>query len=206
MPNRNNDFVVVWDGDSLIEKNIEFLKNPTKPITFPLSAHIQEVIQDLIDTYKSTKCAGIASNQLGFDKKIFIGMKHDEQKETTDNPSQNIDEVQPDPNNYEIYINPKIDKVDERSTQKGEEGCLSIPSLTLELERYDKIKVRYYDMDGHKIKKPLSGFLSRLYQHELDHLNGNLMLEHKNIIDAGMWASDEKYKKLVIELMKYLNK
>ena len=110
------------------------------------------------------------------------------------------------PENYEIYINPQIDKVDKKSTQKGDEGCLSIPNLSLELERYDEIKVRYYNAKGRRIKKPLSGFLSRLFQHELDHLNGNLMLQHENIFDAGMWAEDDVHKNLLMKLMEYLNK
>ena len=131
-----------------------------------------------MDTYKAVSCAGIAANQLGFNKSIFVGMKHDRDKNISDNPSQNIDEVVSNSDNCEIYINPQIDKVDKKSTQFGEEGCLSIPGLTLKIERYDNIKVRYYNMDGKAIKKPLNGFISRLFQHELDHLNGNLMFEN----------------------------
>ena len=202
---RDLDLVKVWSDGVLIRKNIDFLRNPTKRVTFPISVQIKNIIEDLIDTYRAIPCAGIAANQLGFDKKIFIGMKDDKERMIKDDPSQNIEDVEPDPDNYEIYINPQIDQVNEKSTQKGDEGCLSIPDLSLELERYDEIKVRYYDMDGQRIKKPLSGFLSRLFQHELDHLNGHLMLEHKNIYDAGMWAKDDEYKKLFMQLMKYLN-
>ena len=202
---RDLDLVKVWSDGVLIRKNIDFLRNPTKRVTFPISVQIKNIIEDLIDTYRAIPCAGIAANQLGFDKKIFIGMKDDKERMIKDDPSQNIEDVEPDPDNYEIYINPQIDQVNEKSTQKGDEGCLSIPDLSLELERYDEIKVRYYDMDGQRIKKPLSGFLSRLFQHELDHLNGHLMLEHENIYDAGMWAKDDEYKELFMQLMKYLN-
>ena len=202
---RDADLVKVWNDGVLIRKNIDFLRMPTKRVTFPISEQINNIIRDLIDTYRALPCAGIAANQLGFDKKIFIGMKHDKDEEGNEDSSKNIDEVKPDPDNHEIYINPQIDKVNEKSTQKGDEGCLSIPNLSLELERYDKIKVRYYDINGHCMKKPLSGFLSRLFQHELDHLNGHLMLEHKNIYDAGMQAEDDEYKELFMQLMKYLN-
>ena len=104
------------------------------------------------------------------------------------------------------HINPKIDKVDKDSTQKGEEGCLSIPDISLDLERYDKIKVRYYTIEGRVVKKPLSGFISRLFQHELDHLNGDLMMEHDNIYDAKIWQKDELYSDLIKQLMDYINK
>ena len=197
------NIVKVWEGDALIEKNIEFLRQPTKFVDFPITDHIEAIINNLIECYQSVPCAGIAANQLGYDKKIFIGMKHDREKSISE-PSQSIDDVLPEPDNYEIYINPKIDKIDEKSIQNGDEGCLSIPFLTLDLIRYDKIKVRYYNKVGKKIKKPMSGFLSRLFQHELDHLNGKLMLEHKNIINASMFAKDDKYKNLSIKLINYL--
>ena len=80
--------------------------------------------------------------------------------------------------NYEIYINPQIDKVDNQSIQLDEEGCLSIPGLMVGRERYDKIKIRYYDINGAVHKCTFSGFLSKLFQHELDHLNGELMIDN----------------------------
>ena len=87
----------------------------------------------------------------------------------------------------------RIDKINEKSTQLGEEGCLSIPDLKLEIKRYDKIKVRYYDIDGRAIRKPLDKFISRVYQHELDLLNGILMIEDKDRIKDGF--IDEKIPK-----------
>ena len=200
---RNQDIVKVWDGDSLDELSVDFLRTPTIPVNFPISKEVQKIITDLVDTFRSVPCAGIASNQLGYNKKIFIGMKHD--KEIKDE-STDIDDVVPDPDNYELYINPQIDRADSKSTQVGPEGCLSIPNITLEIERYDKIKVRYYDIKGRKVKKPLSGFLSRLYQHELDHLNGSLMFENpiSNIFISEY--SDKKYVDQLQTLIGYLKK
>ena len=198
--------VKVWKDNKIIQDEIDFLKKPTKNVNFPISDHIIGIIKDLIDTFKAVPCAGIAANQIGYNKKVFIGMKYEIDKSLQQDPSKNIDDVVSDPNNYEIYINPQIDKYDKQSTQIGQEGCLSIPSITLELERYNDIKVRYYDMNGKKIKKPLSGFLSRLFQHELDHLDGNLMIEHKNIVDAKIWFDDDIYQNLSTQLIKYLKK
>ena len=179
MADKNADVVKVWDGENLIEKNIDFLRTPTKPVTFPVSPHIKQIIEDLVDTFKAIPCAGIAANQLGYDKKMFIGMEHDhDYSEMDDDSTKNIDNIEPDSDNYEIYINPQIDNIDKKSTQEGNEGCLSIPNITLIIERYDKIKVRYYDAKGRVIKKPLSGFISRLFQHELNHLHGKLMFEN----------------------------
>tara|TARA_Y100001968_G_scaffold122560_2_gene111512 strand:- start:4603 stop:5223 length:621 start_codon:yes stop_codon:yes gene_type:complete len=202
---RETDLVKIWDGEKINQDGIDFLRTSTKEVQFPLSNHVKQIVQDLIDTYRAVPCAGIAANQIGYDKKLFIGMKHDNEKSVSDDPSQNIDDVVPRSDNYEIYINPRIDKTDKDSTQNGEEGCLSIPDISLELERFDKIKVRYYNVDGKAVKKPLSGFISRLFQHELDHLDGNLMLEHKNIADAKIFQKDEQYSDLLRQVFQYIN-
>ena len=60
----------------------------------------------------------------------------------------------------QAFINPEI-LSEEGEEWAYEEGCLSIPDISLDLERYDKIKVRYYSIEGRVIKKPLSGFISR---------------------------------------------
>ena len=135
---RETDLVKIWDGKKVDKDNIDFLRTPTKEVTFPLSNHVKQIVNDLIDTYKAVPCAGIAANQIGYDKKLFIGMKHDNEKSVSDDPSQNLDDVIPRSDNYELYINPQIDKTNKNSVQNGDEGCLSIPEITLELERYDK--------------------------------------------------------------------
>ena len=201
---KNQDLVKVWDEKKLIEENIQFLKQPTKKVNFPISEHIESIIQDLIDTYKATPCAGIAANQIGYNKSIFIGMEYDDRPEEGKDDGQDLDDVERDPNNYDIYINPQIDKVDEKSLQIGDEGCLSIPNLTLQVERYDKIKVRYYNLEGKAIKKPLSKFISRLYQHELDHLNGKLMIEDREKIKDG-FINEQISKELFHQLLDRLS-
>tara|TARA_Y100001934_G_C11883731_1_gene554376 strand:- start:22 stop:645 length:624 start_codon:yes stop_codon:yes gene_type:complete len=202
---KETDLVKIWDGKKVNRENIDFLRTPTKEVKFPLSNHVKQIIKDLIDTYKAVPCAGIAANQIGYDKKLFIGMKHDKDKSVSDDPSQNIDDVIPHSENYELYINPQIDKTDNNSTQNGEEGCLSIPDISLELERFDKIKVRYYNQEGKAVKKPLSGFISRLFQHELDHLNGNLMLDHENMINAKIFQKSEEYSDLIHQVFEYIH-
>lgn len=202
---KNQDLVKVWDGKELIEESIQFLKTPTKKVDFPLSENIKSIIGDLIDTYKATPCAGIAANQIGYNKSIFIGMEYDDRPVEGKDDGQDLDEVERDVNNYEIYINPQIDKFDKKSMQIGDEGCLSIPNLTLQIERYDKIKVRYYNLDGKAVKKPLNKFISRLYQHELDHLNGKLMIEDKQKIKDG-FINEQIPKELFYKLLDRFNK
>ena len=188
--------VKVWNEDGIIDKNINFLLNKTKKITFPLTPNSKQIIQDLHDAYREIPCAGIAANQIGYDKSIFIGLKkYDDtiDPEEIEEKESNYEEEQEGneyADNFEVYINPRIDKVDNQSIQSEVEGCLSIPLLSLRIERYDKIKVRYYDQNGKAIKRTLKGFMSKLFQHELDHLNGLLMLQ-ANIVEG--FAQEESF-------------
>ena len=171
--------VEVWDGSKLNKENILYLKQPTVKVRVPYSNDVKQILEDLLDTYKQVPCAGIAANQIGYNKRIFIGLKHDDEDKQEETDS--LIAGNSNANNYEFYINPTIQYSSRKSIQEGEEGCLSIPDIRLIAERYDKIKVRYFNQDGEKINKPLSGFMSRLFQHELDHLDGVLMVENKKI-------------------------
>ena len=182
------NIVKIWDGENLSEENVKFLKLKTKKVTFPASDFIKTIIQDLINTYQEISCAGIAANQIGYDYQIFIGMKTIEDEDEAEEIEKKEAELSsasgnPYADNYEIYINPQIDKVDSQSIQLDEEGCLSIPGLMVGRERYDKIKIRYYDVNGAVHKCTFSGFLSKLFQHELDHLNGELMIDNLEKIE-----------------------
>ena len=193
--------VKIWDDGKISNSNIEFLKLKTKKVTFPLSPFINQIIQDLIDTYETIACAGIAANQIGYEYQIFIGMKEiktEEEAEEIEKKEAELSSASGNPyaDNYEIYINPQIDLTNNKSTKIDEEGCLSIPGLMVERKRFDEIKVRYYDANGKKNKKRLSGFLSKLFQHELDHLNGMLMIDGQEKIENlyPLEASEEQAK------------
>ena len=206
--------VEVWDGKILIEKNINFLKEKTKDVHLPISDTDKIILNDLLDTYKEVPCAGIAANQIGYNKKIFIGMKEDEpdteeqyKELRKENNKKNQEESgNPNANNFEFYINPQIDQTYKKSIQEEEEGCLSIPEIRLIAERFDKIKVRYYDINGKKIKKTLKGFLSRLFQHELDHLEGKLMVENNKIKKIYRISDNENINSLYSNLIDELSK
>ena len=198
--------VEVWDGENLIEDNINYLKRKTKDILFPLSEENENILIDLLDTYKIIPCAGIAANQIGYDKKIFIGLKYndyDESNETEDSKKEVIGN--PNADNFEFYINPRIEYSTKKSLQEGEEGCLSIPEIRLVAERFDKIKVIYFNKEGKKIKKPLSGFISRVFQHELDHLNGVLMVENSKIKNVYRITENKNVEELYVSLTKQLS-
>ena len=192
---KNKKIVAIWDENKILKENIKFLQTKTKTVTFPASDFIKNIVQDLIDAYKVINCAGIAANQIGYEYQIFIGMKeliNIEDAKDIEKAEANLTEIDENPHadNYEIYINPQIDKIDRNSINQDEEGCLSIPGLLVDRERYDIIKVRYYNINGKVKKTTLTGFLSKLFQHELDHLNGILMIDDFNKL-SNLYPIDE---------------
>jgi len=192
--------IEVWDGKNLLKNNIKFLKRTTKEVHLPLSENNKNILDNLLDTFKTVPCAGVAANQIGYDKRIFIGLKHDDYHDNEDEEKEIIGN--PNADNYEFYINPQIDYCTKKSIQEGEEGCLSIPEVRIIAERFDKIKIRYYNQEGKKIKKNLTGFISRLFQHELDHLNGVLMVENTKIKKVYRISENEKLDSLYLDLVK----
>jgi len=194
--------IEVWDGKNLLKDNIKFLKRTTKEVHLPLSNNNQNILDDLLDTFKTIPCAGVAANQIGYDKRIFIGLKYDDYNEENEENEKKEIIGNPNADNYEFYINPQIDYCTKKSLQEGEEGCLSIPEVRIIAERFDKIKIRYYNQDGKKIKKTISGFMSRLFQHESDHLNGVLMVENTKIKKVYRISENEKLDSLYLDLVK----
>ena len=69
--------IKVWDDNKLVKENINFLKLKTEPVRLPKTENIQQILNDLLDTYQTIPCAGIAANQIGHNKSIFIGLKED---------------------------------------------------------------------------------------------------------------------------------
>ena len=198
--------VEVWDGKNIITDNITFLKKMTKEVHLPIASTDQSILNDLLDTYKQIPCAGIAANQIGYNKRIFIGLKIDEYDDGGEDKKKEKRTGNPNASNYEFYINPQIDQTYKKSIQEEEEGCLSIPEIRLIAERYDKIKVRYYNINGIKKQKTLKGFLSRLFQHELDHLNGILMVENSKIKKVYRISDNENVVSLYSDLIEKLSK
>ena len=87
-----------------------FLKQKTKPVHLPLSENNQNILDDLLDTFKAVPCAGVAANQIGYDKRIFIGLKHDDYDDGQDEEeNKNISDKTGNPNADNYDSNASID-------------------------------------------------------------------------------------------------
>lgn len=140
------------------EKSEEkFLRQTTK--RFDFSQHSREEIRNLIKEMRvlmeKSDGIGLASNQVGLDYQMFV--------------------AQVDGKFYAVF-NPEITKTS-KETDVLEEGCLSIPGIYDEVRRPDRVVLQGYDKNGKKLKIKAWGLLARVFQHEVDHLNGKFFLD-----------------------------
>lgn len=132
------------------------LREKTKEITDPKDPEIKELIFDMIETLeKSEQAVGLAAPQVGKNVSLCI--------------------IQFEGKTY-ILINPKI-KSKSWSKEIFEEGCLSFPGKFIPVKRSRRVKIEALDRNGNKIVLKADGFLARVFQHEIDHLNGILYID-----------------------------
>ena len=129
------------------------LKQIAEPVEF-VNKKIRQLLDDMAETMYKTDGVGLAAPQVNVSKRIIV-----------------LD----DGNGLIEVINPEI--VKKEGSQIGLEGCLSVPELFGDVERYDKIEVHGINRNNKKIKIKAERFLARIFQHEIDHLNGILFVE-----------------------------
>jgi peptide deformylase len=160
--------LTLWNDEKLNEEDAGILRKTSADLLVPVDKLGKAQVNDLIKTFLARKDAlGLAAPQIGINKKIIIFK------------NKNFDEKDwsKDEKDYDVLINPRI------SQARGEmvalsEGCLSCPEIRVEIFRYPEIKVRAYDIDGNKISKRYTDFLARIAQHEIDHLDGKLIIDY----------------------------
>ncbi len=138
----------------------EKLKRVSEPI-LSIGLNEKKLVNDLFETMYHSKGIGLAAVQVGILKRILvidISSKDEEKKPMS-------------------FINPIIQKVS-NETSLYEEGCLSIPDTFIEIERPKSCEVEYIDMDGKKKILKCDGLLSTCIQHEINHLDGKLIIDN----------------------------
>ena len=122
---------------------------------------VRALVDDMFETMYEAPGIGLAAIQIGVPQRIV----------TMDLAKKD------DPKQPQVFINPELlTKSDEKSTH--EEGCLSIPEFYEEVVRPAQVKVRYLDLDGNQHEVEAHGLLATCIQHEIDHLNGVLFIDH----------------------------
>jgi peptide deformylase len=135
-----------------------FLRQRARPVG-EITAEIQTLIDDMVETMISAPGIGLAANQVSCSPRLFVA-----------NPAPDHD-----PNQLVVLLNPEL--VEGYGLLEIEEGCLSIPTVYEGVRRYRRVLVRGIDRHGRPLEVEGRDLLARIFQHELDHLDGLLFID-----------------------------
>lgn len=150
----------------IVTYNDPLLRKETKPVD-ELNEEISVLIADMFETMYNSHGVGLAAPQIGKSIQLFV-IDADTMTEELDD-EEDVGAM--------VFINPQIIKT-EGEVVKMEEGCLSIPDVRDEVSRHDLITVKYKNRHFEEKTDEFSGWVSRVIQHEYDHLKGVLFLDH----------------------------
>lgn len=151
----------------IVTYNDPVLRKKTTAVTKD-SEELQELIDSMFETMYNANGVGLAAPQIGSNHRLFV-IDADIMDEERDD-AQLLGAT--------AFINPEIEFVDEENTLDMEEGCLSLPDLRDKVNRPAKIKVTFLNRDFEKHELIADYWLSRVIQHEYDHLNGVLFIDY----------------------------
>ena len=132
----------------------------SKPVK-DINREVKLLLDDMLETMYKSNGIGLAAPQVGILKRLIVMDCNDQNKKR--NPLK--------------FVNPEIVKISSDKTE-SEEGCLSLPTQFAKVERPSYIEVTYQDENGKKMNKNFSGLEATCLQHEIDHLNGKLFVDH----------------------------
>src|SRR5947209_4234563 len=157
----------------IIEAPDPLLRRVSTPVE-EITPELQTLIDDMFETMYAAPGIGLAAIQVGVPKRVLV-IDLQEPEEEDGEPVR-------DPL---VFINPEI--VQESDTlQVYNEGCLSVPEMYAEVERPDRIRARWLDRDGKAHEEELDGLLAICLQHEMDHLQGILFIDHLSRLKRDM--------------------
>jgi peptide deformylase len=129
--------------------------------------NLHTLIGDMVETMREAPGVGLAAPQIGLSERIIVIEYYERQQD---------EEKEDAPKKVWAVLNPEIIKSSEEKVM-GVEGCLSIPGLVGEVERHAAVQVKGLNRHGKPMKIKAEGWLARIFQHEIDHLNGVLFTD-----------------------------
>ncbi len=150
------------------------LRQKARPVT-DFGPELQQLIDDMVETMHAYQGVGLAANQVAVPAQVIVV---EMPLPTRDDDEEPDDEPLP-PHAGEMFtlVNPRI-AWHSRQTVDGVEGCLSVPGMVGEVERYTEVRVEGQTRHGDKFRMRFEGWMARIFQHEIDHLNGVLFTDH----------------------------
>ena len=149
------------------------LRQPAVPVA-AVDEDVRRLVDDLLETMRAARGVGLAANQVGVARRVAV---------------VDIGDEDPPPL---VLINPQIVERGEE-TEIAEEGCLSIPDIFGDVKRSERVVVEALDGDGRPFRVAVQGYKARAVQHEIDHLDGILFLDHLSAVKRSLLLS--KWKK-----------
>jgi len=150
----------------------DVLRQEAQPVDV-FDENLQELINDMIETMRAAPGVGLAAPQVGVSKRVIVVEFGSEDDETI--PAQ-----------VYVLVNPETVQQSKESVI-GIEGCLSVPGFAGEVSRAQVVTVTGQDQHGKKVKIRAQGWLARIFQHEIDHINGILYTDRAGQI----WQPDQ---------------
>jgi peptide deformylase len=161
--------LTLWNNDGINEEQTLVLRKLCGDIPVPFDEKTKREIKTLIDAFLALDdAAGLAAPQIGITKRIIIFR------------NKGFDEKgwSKSEDDYDLLVNPRITQARGEMVMLAE-GCLSCPEIQVEVSRFPEIKVRAYDVNGRKINKRYIDYPARVAQHEIDHLEGRLIIDYE---------------------------
>jgi peptide deformylase len=155
------------------------LRRKARAVT-KVDKNLQTLIDDMVETMRQAPGVGLAAPQIGLSQRIIV-IEYFEREEDEENEDA--------PRKVWAVLNPEIVKSSEE-TVMGVEGCLSVPGLVGEVERHATIQVKGLNRHGKPTKIKAQGWLARIFQHEIDHLNGVIFTDRATRV----WKPQEEFE------------
>lgn len=162
---------------SIIQPDNPHLRRPAARVN-DFGPQLQQLIDDMVDTMVDAEGVGLAGPQVAQNRRIILARLPDDE--------DSREEYGEDAGKLYVLANPKIIR---RSDEMviGVEGCLSLPGLLGDVERHESVELAGQTRDGEPVRLKASGWLARVLQHEIDHLDGILYID----IATSVWRPDE---------------
>ena len=153
----------------IIGPNNPALRRKARAVDNPNTPDTQQLIEDMIATMRQAPGVGLAAPQVAVSQRVAV-------IEYAEAPEDLPDDVEPPEPKLYVVVNPEIvDRSDE--LVEGNEGCLSLPGYAGTVKRHTAVVVKALNRKGRPIKIKATGWLARIFQHEIDHLDGVLFID-----------------------------
>jgi peptide deformylase len=150
----------------------EILRRVAEPVG-AVDDELRALVPRLFAKMYATRGVGLAAPQVGISRRLLVA-----------NPGGNAEQKELEA----VYINPVIEAAE--GAERGEEGCLSLPGIVGKILRAKKVRVRYTDLEGREVVVEAEDWMARIFQHEIDHLDGILIIDKMSPAELAFYEKE----------------